>query len=266
MRNRDNFSKKTIDLLKDRVGGHCSNPDCGCETTGPSDGDGITNLGIACHICAAAPGGPRYDSSQTVLERKNYSNGIWLCSICSKLIDDNPLIYSREVLNKWKSDAEYRQLARLTKSKIEAESDIESKREILRKINSLIYEVFEITKYAHNYVVMNFANVSKFEIQNQIDERPSLHKQSIKYIASHIDLMHRLFKTRNKYALDLSVDLNNLLEEFSHLFEFTYMSDGGLGLDDDFASSMLVNLYDNFSEIEKRRNNILNQLRNEYHC
>lgn len=264
MKSRDDFYQKTKDLLKDRVGGHCSNPDCDCETTGPNDSNGITNLGIACHICAAAPGGSRYDSTQTVADRKSYSNGIWLCSKCSKLIDDNPTIYSREVLNKWKSDAEYRQFTRLTENKGKSESGSFSKRETLRTINSLIYEIFEIARYANNYVSMNFSDTHIFEIQNQIDECPHLHERPVEYIAGHIDLMNRLFKTRNEHALEFSKELNILLENFSKLFEFTYVTDGGLGFDNDFASNMLVTLHNNFTKIEKYKNIIQDQIRKEY--
>ena len=31
----------------------------------------IINIGVAAHICAAAPGGPRYDSAMTEEERKS---------------------------------------------------------------------------------------------------------------------------------------------------------------------------------------------------
>jgi hypothetical protein len=103
---RDNFSKSIIDTLKARVAHRCSNPDCRVPTSAPSSKDKVNNIGIAAHICAASPGGPRYDSSMTPEKRKSLSNGIWLCSNCSIDIDRDERYYTVSILNKWKSDAE----------------------------------------------------------------------------------------------------------------------------------------------------------------
>ncbi|MBK9579103.1 MAG: hypothetical protein IPO40_18705 [Fibrobacteres bacterium] len=105
--NRDDFSPKTKEILRSRVNGVCSNPHCGRPTIGPgSDAKGILNLGIACHIAAASPGGARYDKQMTPEERKDFSNGIWLCVKCSGLIDKDWRGYSEAVLHTWKKMAE----------------------------------------------------------------------------------------------------------------------------------------------------------------
>ena len=103
---RDNFSKPIIDTLKARVAHRCSNPGCRVPTSAPSSSDKVNNIGIAAHICAASPGGPRYDSSMTREERKSLNNGIWLCSNCSIDIDRDESYYTLSILNKWKSNAE----------------------------------------------------------------------------------------------------------------------------------------------------------------
>lgn len=78
-KNRDNFTQKTIQLLGKRVNYICSNPDCRRGTIAAStSSDSAINTGVASHICAAAPGGPRYNSKMTKEERKNINNGIWL--------------------------------------------------------------------------------------------------------------------------------------------------------------------------------------------
>lgn len=59
--NRDNFNLIVIEKLRSRVANKCSNPECRINTTGPKEDEGILNAGVAAHICAAAPGGPRYD-------------------------------------------------------------------------------------------------------------------------------------------------------------------------------------------------------------
>lgn len=100
---RDDFTQYTKNLLKNRVGCNCSNPDCGRSTVGAADDESkFVNIGVAAHICAASEGGPRYDVNMTQEERKSYNNGIWLCQWCAKLIDSDIDRYSVEVLRQWK--------------------------------------------------------------------------------------------------------------------------------------------------------------------
>ncbi len=59
---RDNFTKKTIEILAKRVGYICSNPNCKKHTIGPhKEAYKSTSIGIAAHITAASEGGPRYE-------------------------------------------------------------------------------------------------------------------------------------------------------------------------------------------------------------
>lgn len=103
---RDNFSKAVKETLKARVAHRCSNPSCRVPTSAPSSNDKVNNIGIAAHICAASPGGARYDSSMTNNDRKSLNNGIWLCSNCSIDIDRDESYYTVEMLNDWKNRAE----------------------------------------------------------------------------------------------------------------------------------------------------------------
>ena len=68
--------------------------------------DGVVNVGVASHITAAAPGGPRYDARLTSEERRHQSNGIWLCQIHGKLVDSDEAHFAVEILQKWKRNAE----------------------------------------------------------------------------------------------------------------------------------------------------------------
>lgn len=106
--NRDEFSRDTIDRAAKRVGYRCSCPDCRIATVGPSDeNDGkISSIGEAAHICAAAPGGPRYDQNMSSEERKSISNCIWLCKTHARLIDTDTTRYTVELLHEWKESAE----------------------------------------------------------------------------------------------------------------------------------------------------------------
>ena len=65
-------------------------------------------IGVAAHICAASPGGPRYDASQDQKARRGRDNGIWLCQTCAKLIDSDPRKFTVELLTKWKKSAQER--------------------------------------------------------------------------------------------------------------------------------------------------------------
>ena len=103
---RDNFTREVKDRLAKRVGMRCSNPTCRAPTSGPDFQHGVTNTGVAAHICAASPGGPRFEDGQTSEERSSFSNGIWLCQICAKLIDDDELRYPKATLLSWRDTSE----------------------------------------------------------------------------------------------------------------------------------------------------------------
>ncbi|MDD4950899.1 MAG: hypothetical protein PHC76_14855, partial [Sulfuricurvum sp.] len=106
-KNRDDFKKSTIDILRTRVAHRCSNPECRVITVGPSQDIQKTNsIGEAAHICAAAPSGPRYDATMTTEQRKSFENAIWLCSNCSDKIDKDPDSYPVDLLHEWKRKAE----------------------------------------------------------------------------------------------------------------------------------------------------------------
>jgi hypothetical protein len=111
---RDDFSGDVKNQLGLRVGFLCSNPICQRFTTGPRSGSSKSvNIGIAAHITAASPGGPRYDAAASPAHRKSVENGIWLCQVCAKLVDNDTPKYSAAVLREWKATAERDALARL---------------------------------------------------------------------------------------------------------------------------------------------------------
>ena len=105
----DKFDKGVKKELAARSGHRCASPTCRRPTHGPRiGGDGYINVGVAAHITAASPSGPRYDSSLSPAERSSPSNGIWLCRTCEALVDSDPTHYTEELLRRWKSEAEAR--------------------------------------------------------------------------------------------------------------------------------------------------------------
>lgn len=118
MDNRDDFSEKVKKVMAYRVGCRCSNPKCRRITYGPKESvEGYINIGVAAHICAAAPGGKRYDPYMSKEARSSIENGIWLCQSCSKLIDSDDEKYTVEILHKWKKEAETITHVELTQEK-----------------------------------------------------------------------------------------------------------------------------------------------------
>jgi hypothetical protein len=104
---RDDFTEDVKRTLAKRVAMRCSQPDCRAITSGPQlDEAKAMSVGVAAHITAASPGGPRYDASLTSEERKSARNGIWLCQNCAKKVDDDEQRYSAELLRAWKLIAE----------------------------------------------------------------------------------------------------------------------------------------------------------------
>lgn len=120
MNSRDEFSAAVKRQLAARVAHKCSSPRCRASTSGPQlDEVGSVNLGVAAHITAAAPNGPRFDSSLTPEERCGVENGIWLCQNCAKLVDSDVKRFSARVLWDWKEQAEHaamEEIGRATKA------------------------------------------------------------------------------------------------------------------------------------------------------
>ena len=104
---RDEFPTATREKVAKRAGWLCSDPTCRVPTVGATaDGAGEINIGTAAHICAAAPGGPRYDPSMSQEERRSASNAIWMCRVHGTAIDRDPNHFTVDLLLVWKRQAE----------------------------------------------------------------------------------------------------------------------------------------------------------------
>jgi hypothetical protein len=114
---RDDFPEDIKRALAARVANQCSNPDCRAVTSGPqTDPSKAVNVGVAAHITAASPGGPRHDPELSPPERQGSLNGIWLCQNCAKLVDNDPDRFTVELLRAWKVVAEDHARARVGKT------------------------------------------------------------------------------------------------------------------------------------------------------
>jgi hypothetical protein len=64
------------------------------------------NLGVAAHISAASPGGPRYRPDLTPRQRQSARNGVWLCQTHAKEVDNDPATFTESLLHAWRTEAE----------------------------------------------------------------------------------------------------------------------------------------------------------------
>lgn len=108
MSNRDDFSEKTKRAVAARASWHCSFFGCQKSTVGPSEesSHAVTTIGVASHICAAAPGGRRYVAPMSPEERADIGNAIWLCADHATLIDRDEVAYTIEKLHEMKQTHE----------------------------------------------------------------------------------------------------------------------------------------------------------------
>lgn len=107
MADRDDFPDRVKLVLAQRVGSRCSHPECRALTTGPhTEADKRVSVGVAAHITAAAPGGPRYNPNLTPEDRTSADNGIWMCQTHGTLVDRDAERYPESLLREWKIEAE----------------------------------------------------------------------------------------------------------------------------------------------------------------
>jgi hypothetical protein len=114
---RDDFTDEVKRITAVRVGNQCSNPLCRALTSGPQvDPSKALNIGVAAHITAASPEGPRYDPALKPEERSHFTNAIWLCQNCAKLVDNDTVRFTEDLLRRWKHEAEAEALSRIGKT------------------------------------------------------------------------------------------------------------------------------------------------------
>ena len=150
---RDDFTRQTMAEIAKRVGYRCSNPECRRATVGANAAqDGVVTIGVAAHICAASPGGPRYNAAQSQEARRGKDNGIWLCQNCGRLVDADPSKFTVELLTGWKSTSQERAFRELVTP------DVSIMGEEAARVESIVA--------ADNKVVANSSFQSVFEKVN----------------------------------------------------------------------------------------------------
>ncbi len=194
---RDDFSGRTKELLAKRMAFLCSNPECRQVTSGPQeDATKAINVGVAAHITAASPDGPRFDPSLSTEERRSAGNGIWQSQTCAKLVDNDPIRYSVSVLRQWKDHAETEAARDLERRNIPVAGSNEPLQRLERLMPDLLAEMrndlaenplsreFVILKRAWSYWA------SGGELVYYLDDHPDLENKL--HILQNYGLIHEI--------------------------------------------------------------------------
>ena len=222
---RDNFTSPVKNKLAKRVLYVCSNPNCRKITIGPNSENGVNNIGVAAHICAAAPGGPRYDKNMSEEERKSINNGIWLCQSCAKLIDSDENKYTVQLIKSWKEE---------TESIVGYNFE---KRIILSQKNKLEY-IFETLRDTENWTELRDENLNgyyykenpsyKIEITSQDNNNTEFYSYLMTNSSTSFYMLYLKYNDTCIYSKQIvSLDSGRLItvvpsNEFVHIENFPY--------------------------------------------
>lgn len=264
--NRDDFSEKTKQVIASRVGYKCCYAGCNIETQGPhSNENKRVTIGEAAHICAAAPGGPRYDETMTPAERKSASNGIWMCSTHARLIDKDVARHPVELLRKWKSDAEWRQ-AQIQSGMQYMEGSDYRLQDTLIQLNNSIRQLYEQADYVNTYYEHNFQRFENIQggIEQELMQHSELYENNIS--AMHETLCVGISQLNSEITnaeLLLEDELIEKLRRFYTCFLFSYEADA-IGMYSTLAINLLNNFHIRHDEIVNLYNELLCDLKKLY--
>ncbi len=101
---REEFSPGTKAEIAREAMYVCSSPYCYRFTSYNTKEGKVRSIAQAAHILAAGKKGPRADAKKPSTLLRSAENGIWLCSICHKKIDDDPTDYPESMLKDWKKN------------------------------------------------------------------------------------------------------------------------------------------------------------------
>ena len=207
---RDDFTLRTKDTLARRAGMRCSRPTCRQPTSGPhTRSDKSVNIGVAAHIKAASPKGPRYDRRLTVSHRKSIKNGIWLCQNCAKLVDNDYSAFSIRELNRWKHLAE-----RAAKVAMEASAITSITKPRRFQVPSSIRELIVVVDIQASYVLKEMDQSKKNVIRLFLNQQPTCDKDlpSISALDKPLVMWNTLWK------ISCEKDLSRHLDSLKHSF------------------------------------------------
>ena len=195
---RINFTEKIKNTISRRAGFKCSNPQCRKLTVGShNDQNKSTLVGVAAHISAASPGGPRYDETLSVAERSSINNSIWLCGNCSILIDKDPKKFPKESLLIWRQEIEAETALELRGGKKNEEINApqtETLQDKVNRINLKRQQEFERNRFLSNPNIQSVINEEiRKVIERLIELKPQLEDTQTYFHLATESIKYELF-------------------------------------------------------------------------
>lgn len=182
----------------------CSSPSCFRFTGyGTSEGKART-IAQAAHINAAGKAGPRAKSGPSKSNLKSSSNGIWLCSICHKKVDDDPRYYTEQILGEWKKQHEV-VIGRIVGK------DLESALLELRNHKRYHEETRELLSFLENKRVMYEG--MDHEFPPRVLESLELIRERVRQTRAKINPDTELFVALNQLQVAIDAFLRNIGRE-----------------------------------------------------
>lgn len=234
----NDFKRATKDKLAQTVAYRCSRPDCRIPTIGPkANNEDADSIGRAAHICAASPGGPRFEPILEAEQISSFDNGIWLCANHASEIDSDNPNYSVATLTGWKKQAI--EAARLEKgNKLPSKTDavetlLVAKGTLIKAIPSMVENIHKASSLALEQLDSRFSVKSSY-----INQREHLEIFANQNVAIQLNL-----KPKNpqefaqnyfnwaKHGDDLVVDASEIIVEGSELFKEIFNQSGRLKID-----------------------------------
>lgn len=215
---RDDFKKSVKRELAERAGYCCSNPDCRKPTIGPDGDGGSASIGVAAHIAAAAPGGARYEASQTPDDRASIKNGIWLCQSCSRLVDMDECSHPKDLLLEWRQVAEMRAFLAMRGLEIAPKRSFDLLENKLPDLLSEMRADLRGSPFTREFIALS----KRWSYSGQ--ERPFF----MYYYEEHSDLLAKLQVCERYFAIRETTHNNVFRYEFEEDF-VEYLLAGGKG-------------------------------------
>ncbi|WP_176462561.1 hypothetical protein [Paenibacillus odorifer] len=246
---RDEFPKNIKETLAKRVSYFCSNPKCRKMTIGPhTDANKSVSVGVAAHISAASPGGPRYDATLTSSDRKSIKNGIWLCQNCGREVDIDEIRFTKSILEAWKREAE----------SLVVKKTIEEKYKSSKKVISKIQDIEEMYEYFNEYYIANFDHFFSFnDAMVSLRKHYYLHSPIMTQINTLNELISKVLEEFRKIKLDINPKTSKLIKKYLDTLKFTY-EDDGIG----FYNNRLERFFENMIDTKITRIQIIKELSN----
>ena len=143
----EKFPERVKEGLRLEVGGYCSVPFCGIlAQTYDGSRRRYTLTGDAAHICGARPTAARYDQLAQGADRHGEDNGIWLCAVCHRMVDNSAELFPAETLYEWKywSIQNYREGGRARMPLYNASADLASDH---KKADDFLSDIWPVTAW-----------------------------------------------------------------------------------------------------------------------